>query len=52
MMRRKGQLGELALFLGVGETFQVWNPDLFLGHADIPDDLKDIARFRLEERGL
>ena len=52
MMRRKGEIGDLALFLGVGETFQVWNPTLFLADARIPDDLKDIARFRMEERGL
>ena len=52
MMRRKGQLEELALFIGVGETFQIWNPKLFLADPNIPDDMKDIARFRLEERGL
>jgi MraZ protein len=52
MMRRKGQIDDLALFLGTGETFQVWNPKLFLAEPRIPDDLKDIARFRLEERGL
>ena len=52
MMRRKGQIGELALFLGTGETFQIWNPQLLLDDKRIPEDLKDIARFRLEERGL
>ena len=52
MMRRKGQIEEFALFLGVGETFQIWNPTLFLKDARIPEDMKDIARFRLEERGL
>ena len=52
MMRRKGQIGELALFLGTGETFQIWNPQLLLEDARIPEDLKDIARYRLEERGL
>lgn len=52
MMRRKGGIEDLALFLGAGETFQVWNPSLFLGEPTVPDDLKDIARFRLEERGL
>ena len=51
MMRRKGQIGDLALFLGTGETFQIWNPKLLLDDERIPDDLKDIARFRLEERG-
>ncbi len=52
MMRRKGGLEDLALFLGVGETFQIWNPSLFLKDARIPEDMKDIARYRLEERGI
>lgn len=52
MMRRKGGIEDLALFIGVGETFQVWNPSLFLKDKSIPEDMKDIARFRLEERGL
>src|SRR3954463_7602618 len=51
MMRRKGGIAELALFLGTGETFQIWNPEILLKDPRIPDDLKDIARFRLEERG-
>jgi MraZ protein len=51
MMRLKGQIGDLALFLGAGETFQIWNPKLLLADKRIPEDLKDIARFRLEERG-
>jgi MraZ protein len=52
MMRRKGEIGELALFLGAGETFQIWNPKLFLADKRLPEDMKDIARFRLEERGM
>jgi len=52
MMRRKGGIDDLALFLGTGETFQIWNPRLFLKDKNIPEDLKDIARYRLEERGL
>ena len=52
MMRRKGQIEDLALFLGAGETFQIWNPQLFLDDDRIPEDMKDIARYRLEERGL
>ena len=51
MMRMKGKIEDLALFLGTGETFQVWNPDLLLADPNIPDDLKDIARFRLSEKG-
>jgi MraZ protein len=52
MMRRKGGIEDLALYLGTGETFQIWNPRLFLKDKNIPEDLKDIARYRLEERGL
>jgi len=52
MMRRTGEIGDLALFIGVGETFQIWNPERFLADKNIPDDMKDVARFRLEERGL
>ena len=52
MMRRKSAIEDLALFIGVGETFQLWNPTLFLADKNIPEDMKDIARFRLEERGL
>ena len=52
MMRAKGKIEELALFIGVGETFQIWNPALFLKDDNVPEDMKDIARFRLEERGL
>ena len=52
MMRRKGGIEDLALFLGAGETFQVWNPRLFLADDRVPEDMKDIARYRLEERGV
>ena len=52
MMRRNGRIEELALFLGAGETFQIWNPALLLKDDRIPEDMKDVARYRLEERGL
>jgi MraZ protein len=52
MMRRKGGIEELALFLGTGETFQIWNPQTLLSDTNIPEDLKDICRYRLEERGI
>ena len=52
MMRAKGGIGDLALFLGAGETFQIWNPEALLSDDRIPEDLKDIARVRLAERGV
>lgn len=50
MMRRKGRIEDLALFVGVGGTFEIWNPYVALEHGD--DDLKELAAFRLEEKGL
>jgi MraZ protein len=49
-MRRKGQIEELALFVGVGGTFEIWNPYVALKSGD--GDLKDLAAYRLEEKGL
>ncbi len=50
MMRRKGRIEDLALFVGVGGTFEIWNPSLALESGD--EDLRDLAAFRLEERGM
>jgi MraZ protein len=50
MMRRKGRIEDLALFVGVGGTFEIWNPLVALEHGD--DVLKELAAFRLEEKGL
>ena len=50
MMRRRGQIEDLALFVGVGGTFEIWNPRLALDSGD--EDLRDLAAWRLEERGV
>ncbi|MGQ0591025.1 MAG: division/cell wall cluster transcriptional repressor MraZ [Sphingosinicella sp.] len=50
MMRGRGRIEDLALFVGVGGTFEIWNPRLALESGDA--DLADLARFRLEERGV
>lgn len=50
MMRRKGRIEDLALFVGVGGTFEIWNPQLALESGD--EDLRALAAYRLEERGL
>jgi MraZ protein len=50
MMRRKGRIEDLALFVGVGGTFEIWNPHVALEHGD--DDLRELAAWRLEERGI
>ena len=50
MMRRKGQIEDLALFVGAGGTFEIWNPRLALESGDA--DLRELAAYRLEERGV
>ena len=50
MMRRKGQIEELALFVGVGGTFEIWNPHVALKSGD--QDLRELAAYRLEEKGI
>jgi MraZ protein len=50
MMRRKGRIEDLALFVGAGGTFEIWNPTIALESGD--PDLRELAAFRLEERGL
>jgi MraZ protein len=50
LMRRKGKIEDLALFVGVGGTFEIWNPYLALESGD--EDLRELAAFRLEEKGI
>ena len=50
MMRRKGGIDDLALFVGVGEMVEIWNPRTALERGD--SDLKEIAAWRLEEKGI
>lgn len=50
MMRRKGRIEDLALFVGIGGTFEIWNPQLALESGD--PELRDLAAYRLEEKGI
>ena len=50
MMRRKGRIEDLALFVGVGGIVEIWNPRVALAEGD--RDLREIAAWRLEEKGL
>jgi MraZ protein len=47
LMRRKGKIEDLALFVGTGGTFEIWNPQLALEAGDA--DLRELAIWRLEE---
>jgi MraZ protein len=50
MMRRKGKIEDLALFVGIGGVVEIWNPRIALEVGG--RDLKEIAAYRLEEKGL
>ncbi len=50
MMRRKGRIEDLALFVGIGGIVEIWNPRVALAEGD--RDLKEIAAWRLEEKGI
>ena len=49
-MRRRGQIEELALFVGIGPVVEIWNPRTALEQGDA--DLRDIATDYLEEKGI
>lgn len=50
MMRRKGAIDDLALFIGIGDRVEIWNPRTAFEKGDA--DLRDIAAWRLEEKGI
>jgi MraZ protein len=50
MMRRKGRIEDLALFVGVGGIVEMWNPRIALAEGD--RDLREIAAWRMEEKGV
>ena len=49
-MRRRGRIEGLALFVGAGSTFEIWNPELARDVGD--EDLRELAEFRLEQLSL
>ncbi|HEX6376470.1 MAG TPA: hypothetical protein VFZ91_12215 [Allosphingosinicella sp.] len=50
VLRRRGKIEDLALFVGVGGIVEIWNPRIALVEGD--RDLKEIAAWRLEEKGI
>jgi MraZ protein len=49
MMRRKGRIEDLALFVGTGGSFEIWNPHVACAAGD--PALKALAEYRLEKSG-
>jgi MraZ protein len=49
IMRWKGRIGALALFVGTGGAFEIWNPEI-AREAGGPE-LREMADYRLRELG-
>jgi MraZ protein len=49
-LRNRGQIEDLALFVGVGPVFEVWNPQLALKSQD--PEIRALAEEALAERGI
>lgn len=47
MMRRMGRIEGLALFVGTGGDFEIWNPELAAESDD--EALRELARYRLAD---
>ena len=48
-MRHLGKIGRHALFVGTGDTFEIWNPEIAMQCDD--EQFRDLAAFRLEALG-
>ncbi len=48
--RHKARLTDLAFFVGAGERFEIWSPQLLIDTPGVAPDLKDMAAFHLEAR--
>lgn len=46
LQRRRGRIGDLALFVGTGAAFEIWNPSIACERGG---DLRALAEFRLGE---
>lgn len=50
-LRMKARLEDLAFFIGAGNTFEIWNPNVLLETPGIDATLKEMVAWHLSERG-
>jgi DNA-binding transcriptional regulator/RsmH inhibitor MraZ len=48
-MRHLGRIGRHALFVGAGDSFEIWNPELALQSGD--QEFRDLAAYRMGALG-
>ena len=51
MLRGRARLDDLALFIGTGDTFEIWNPRVLIEAPQVDAEIKDATRWLLESRG-
>jgi MraZ protein len=48
--RKKSQIQNWALFVGTGEEFEIWAPEVILSREGIDPDLRELCEFLCEQR--
>lgn len=48
--RQSAQLDDCALFLGVGDQFEIWNPAVLLATPDVDAEVKKVTQWLLDQR--
>lgn len=51
MLRDRAKIGDLAFFIGTGDTFEIWNPRLLIETPAIDEELKEVVAYLLSARG-
>jgi MraZ protein len=50
--RAHAQIGKFALFIGLGDVFEIWNPQTLIAAENAPKQLKSLARYLMAEKGV
>ena len=50
MLRERAGLDDWALFLGAGDTFEIWNPKQLIDAPHIDEEIRDVARWLMKAR--
>ncbi|CAN5498906.1 transcriptional regulator MraZ [soil metagenome] len=49
--KKYAKIGKFALFLGLGDVFEIWDPATLVANPGTPTQLKELASFLMEEKG-
>lgn len=50
--RAHAQIGKFALFIGLGDVFEIWNPQTLINTENAPKPLKSLARYLMADKGI